>query len=119
MKAKQADPLQERRNEIARILRQDKEFNPQLTQDVRGMLIREKKHYEKGGNLASWAIELQKHGALLADMAADADAKAKADAAAKAAGEARAKEIDDALRERIAPVDPLTAYKRSVATRTF
>jgi len=119
MTSKQADPLRERRLELARILRQDKEFNPRLTQDVRGMLIREKKHYEKGGNLQSWAAEMQKHEALLADMAADADAKAKADAAAAAAGEAKAKAIDDALRERIAPTDPLTAYKRSVATRTF
>jgi hypothetical protein len=82
----------------------------------------EQGHYAKSADndLTTWAEARTRIEAVEARVAADVAARESAAAAQTAADVARAKEVEDALRAKLAAeVDPVTQWKRAHASRTF
>ena len=117
------DELTQRRNALAQALADDRRTpGGTLTDEQRRWFRLEQRHYSNGGDFETWAAAYDRIKAIEAKSAA-AESEYRAAAAAKAADDAaRAKEINDAIRAKIeAEVnpDPVTAWKRAHATRTF
>ncbi len=117
------DELTRRRHELARLL-SDHRRTPggTLTNEARRWLELEQGHYAKSADndLTTWAEARTRIEAVEARVAADVAARESAAAAQTAADVARAKEVEDALRAKLAAeVDPVTQWKRAHASRTF
>ena len=117
------DDLTARRHELARLLHEDMHTpGGTLTPSARRWLGMERRHYAASpdNDLTTWAEARTRIEAVEARVAADVAARESAAAAQTAADVARAKEVEDALRAKLAAeVDPVTQWKRAHASRTF
>jgi hypothetical protein len=120
VKTIELDELTERWHAIVRALADERRTPGTLTADARRWLEMERKHYDEGGNLTTWA---EKRARIEAAYALGASRVAEAEAAkaeARAADDAKAAEAEAALRAKLAQeTDPLTVWRRSQAARTF